>query len=55
MSSEPFYDPAKSYIDNFEHGLFGFSAGATPNSQSSEFKHPFTEHPGLSDAVKGRA
>lgn len=55
MSSEPFYDPAKSYIDNFEHGPFGLFADTTPNSQSSEPKYPILGHPVLSDESKGQA
>jgi dihydroorotate dehydrogenase (NAD+) catalytic subunit len=45
MSSVPFYDPAKSYLDNFEHGPFGLFADTTPNSQTSEPKHQFLGHP----------
>ncbi len=30
MPSEPFYDPAKSYLDNFEHGPFGLFADTSP-------------------------
>jgi dihydroorotate dehydrogenase len=45
MSSEPFYDPAKSYLDNFEHGPFGLFADTSPASQTSEPKHQFLGHP----------
>lgn len=41
MSSVPFYDPAKSYLDNFEHGPFGLFADTTPTSQTSEPRHTF--------------
>lgn len=41
MSSEPFYDPEKSYLENFEHGPFGLFAGTTPVFQNSEPKHQF--------------
>ena len=45
MSSVPFYDPAKSYLDNFEHGPFGLFADTSPTSQTSEPKHQFLGHP----------
>ena len=45
MSSVPFYDPAKSYLDNFEHGPFGVFADTSPTSQTSEPKHQFLGHP----------
>jgi dihydroorotate dehydrogenase (NAD+) catalytic subunit len=49
MFSEPFYDPAKSYQDNFEHGPFGLFAGPATHSsvhpQAEEPKHRFLEHP----------
>ncbi len=45
MSSEPFYDPAKSYLDNFEHGPFGLFADTSPASQTNEPKHQFLGHP----------
>jgi dihydroorotate dehydrogenase len=32
MVSEPFYDPARSYQENFEHGPFGLFAETTPHS-----------------------
>jgi dihydroorotate dehydrogenase len=45
MPSEPFYDPAKSYLDNFEHGPFGLFANTSPASQTIEPKHQFLGHP----------
>ena len=45
MPSEPFYDPAKSYLDNFEHGPFGLFANTSPTSQTTEPKHAFLGHP----------
>lgn len=44
MSSVPFYDPAKSYLDNFEHGPFGLFADTTPTFQTSEPRHEFLGH-----------
>ena len=44
MSSVPFYDPAKSYLDNFEHGPFGLFADTTPTSRISEPRHQFLGH-----------
>jgi hypothetical protein len=41
MFSEPFYDPERSYLDNFEHGPFGLFAEMTPTSQTSEPKDQF--------------
>jgi dihydroorotate dehydrogenase (NAD+) catalytic subunit len=41
MVSEPFYDPAKSYLDNFEHGPFGLFADSSPGSQTSQPKSTF--------------
>ena len=45
MSSVPFYDPAKSYLDNFEYGPFGLFADISPPSQTSKPKHQFLGHP----------
>jgi hypothetical protein len=39
MSTEPFYDPAQSYLGYFEHGLLGLFAGTTPASRNSQPKH----------------
>ena len=44
MPSEPFYDPAKSYLDNFEHGPFGLFANTSPASQTTKPKHEFLGH-----------
>ena len=45
MPSEPFYDPEKSYLDNFEHGPFGLFAETSPASQIKEPKHQFLGQP----------
>lgn len=45
MPSEPFYDPAKSYLDNFEHGPFGLFAKTSPNSPTIGPKHRFLGQP----------
>jgi dihydroorotate dehydrogenase (NAD+) catalytic subunit len=45
MHSEPFYDPAKSYLDNFEYGPFGLFTDTFPNFQISKPKHQFLGHP----------
>jgi dihydroorotate dehydrogenase (NAD+) catalytic subunit len=45
MPSEPFYDPAKSYLDNFERGPFGLFANTSPVSQTIQPKHHFLGHP----------
>jgi len=45
MVSEPFYDPAKSYLDNFEHGPFGLFADSSPASQTNQPKHTFLGSP----------
>jgi dihydroorotate dehydrogenase (NAD+) catalytic subunit len=45
MSSEPFYDPARSYLDNFEHGPFGLFADTSSASQTNEPKHQFLGQP----------
>ena len=34
MSTEPFYDPAQSYLGYFQHGPLGLFAGTTPASQN---------------------
>jgi hypothetical protein len=47
MFSEPFYDPEKSYLDNFEHGPFGLFAETTSTSQTSEPKDQFPGQPVL--------
>ena len=44
MASEPFYDPAKSYLDNFERGPFGLFANTSPVSTFDVPKHEFLGH-----------
>ena len=44
MVSEPFYDPAKSYLDNFEHGPFGLFAGTSSHADFVSAKHVFLGH-----------
>ena len=44
---EPFYDPARSYGDNFEHGPFGLFADntfAVASDLPAEPKHTFLGH-----------
>ena len=45
MFSEPFYDPARSYQDNFEHGPFGVFADSTTYDEAGEPKYQFLGHP----------
>jgi dihydroorotate dehydrogenase (NAD+) catalytic subunit len=45
MVSEPFYDPAKSYLENFERGPFGLFADTTPNDKFPLPRHTFLGHP----------
>jgi dihydroorotate dehydrogenase len=45
MFSEPFYDPAKSYQDNVEHGPFGLFAEPGGLFQEGEPKHRFLGYP----------
>jgi dihydroorotate dehydrogenase len=45
MFSEPFYDPARSYQDNFEHGPFGLLAEPPLIPQRGEPKHRFLGYP----------
>ncbi len=45
MLSEPFYDPGRSYQDNFEHGPFGLFADAQRISSTTEPKHRFLGQP----------
>jgi dihydroorotate dehydrogenase len=45
MVTTPFYDPARSYEDNYQHGPFGLFAGTTrrfpqPNPSSTLFGYP---------------
>jgi dihydroorotate dehydrogenase (NAD+) catalytic subunit len=41
MVAEPFYDPARSYQDNFEHGPFGLFAGTQPHSPNTTHTYTF--------------
>jgi dihydroorotate dehydrogenase len=45
MVSEPFYDPAKSYLDNFEHGPFGLFADTLPTFPTRNPKHTLLGQP----------
>jgi len=45
MVSEPFYDPARSYQENFELGPFGLFADTTPHSPPSIAAHTFLGRP----------
>ena len=45
MLSEPFYDPARSYKDNFEHGPFGLFADPPRIPQSSDAHYSFLGQP----------
>ncbi len=45
MFSEPFYDPARSYQDNFEHGPFGLFAEPLRIQGSGTPKHSFLGQP----------
>jgi dihydroorotate dehydrogenase (NAD+) catalytic subunit len=49
MVAEPFYDPARSYQENFEHGPFGLFANTSqhslPNKPKSHPTHTFLGHP----------
>jgi hypothetical protein len=54
MSSEPSYDPAKSYLYTLEHDQFGLSAGMIPASQSTRPIHTFSEPPALTENASRR-
>ncbi len=45
MHSEPFYDPAKSYLDNFEHGPFGLFANTSPSFPATPPRRQFLGQP----------
>jgi dihydroorotate dehydrogenase (NAD+) catalytic subunit len=45
MLPQPFYDPAKSYLDNFEHGPFGLFADAVIPSNSINPTKQFLGYP----------
>jgi dihydroorotate dehydrogenase len=44
MVAEPFYDPARSYQDNFEHGPFGLFANTSQHSPINNSRHAFLGH-----------
>jgi dihydroorotate dehydrogenase (NAD+) catalytic subunit len=44
MVLEPFYDPAKSYQDNFEHGPFGLFADTSRISPTEKPEYEFLGH-----------
>lgn len=52
MSSEPFYDPAQSYLDTLEHGPVGLFAGMTHTSQSNRPILTFSAHPALAEDIR---
>ena len=52
MSSEPFYDPAKSYLDTLERDPFGLFAGMTFNSRSTRPIHMFSVHPAYAGDIR---
>ena len=45
MTSEPIYDPAKTYQQNFDHGPFGAFADLSVIPQPGEPQHTFLGHP----------
>jgi dihydroorotate dehydrogenase (NAD+) catalytic subunit len=45
MLSEPFYDPSRSYQDNFEHGPFGLFAESQPIHSADKPKCSFLGQP----------
>lgn len=44
MLSEPFYDPARSYLENFEHGPFSFFAEQRAYRQTGTPQYSFLGH-----------
>ena len=44
MLSEPFYDPSKSYLENFESGPFGAFADPIRYAEPGEARHSFLGH-----------
>jgi hypothetical protein len=56
MSSEPFYVPAKSYLDTLERDLFGLFAGMILNSESTKPIHTYSTPPAYAgDIQRARA
>lgn len=45
MLSEPFYDPARTYLENFERGPFSLFAEPCVYEQTGEPQHSFLGHP----------
>ena len=45
MTSEPIYDPAKTYQQNFDHGPFGAFADPSVIAQPGDPPHTFLGHP----------
>jgi len=45
MTSEPIYDPAITYQENFDHGPFGMFADPAVLEQSGDPQHTFLGHP----------
>jgi len=45
MTSEPIYDPAKTYQENFDHGPFGMFADPAILEQSGDPQYTFLGHP----------
>jgi dihydroorotate dehydrogenase len=45
MLSEPFYDPARTYLENFEHGPFSLFAEPCVYPQTGEPQYSFLGHP----------
>src|SRR6195952_6186718 len=41
---QPFYDPARSYLDNFNEGPFGLFADPTVYRENGEPQHTFLGH-----------
>jgi len=53
MSTEPFFDPAESCLDNPEHDPFGIFAGTTPASQNNQPKN--NRRKIIRNIIKGQA
>jgi hypothetical protein len=44
MLSEPFYDPARTYLENFERGPFSYFAEPSVYEQAGEPRYKFLGH-----------